>query len=57
MVNISLFTSFLVKIIKLIKFQIKKNILMKKNIQGFDFSDVFKGSDVHKFNELKNLSI
>ena len=27
------------------------------NIQGFDFSKGFEGSDVHKFNELKNLSI
>ena len=27
------------------------------NIQGFDFSKRFKYSDVHKFKELKNLSI
>ena len=27
------------------------------NIQGFDFSKGFKCSDVHKFNELKNLSV
>ena len=27
------------------------------NINGFDFTDGFKCSDVHKFNELNNLSI
>ena len=27
------------------------------NIQGFDFSKGFKGSDVHKFNESNNLSV
>ena len=27
------------------------------NINGFDFTDGFKCNDVHRFNELKNLSI
>ena len=27
------------------------------NIQGFDFANGFKCSDVHKFNELNNLSV
>ena len=27
------------------------------NIQGFDFSKGFRCSDVHKFNELNNLSV
>ena len=27
------------------------------NIQGFDFTSGFKCSDIHKFNELKSLSV
>ena len=30
---------------------------MKSNIQSFDFTNGFKCSDVHKFNELNNLSV
>ena len=34
-----------------------KQNLIELNIDGFDFTNVFKCSDVHKFNELNNLSI
>ena len=34
-----------------------KQYLNELNIQGFDFSRGFKCSDVHKFNELNNLSV
>ena len=34
-----------------------KQYLNELNINGFDFSYGFKCSDVHKFNELNNLSI
>ena len=30
---------------------------MKLNIEGFDFTNGFKCSDVHKFEKLNNLSI
>ena len=36
---------------------IYKQYFDELNIQGFDFSYGFKCSDVHKFNELNNLSI
>ena len=34
-----------------------KQYLNELNIQGFDFTNGFKCSDVHKFNDLNNLSI
>ena len=34
-----------------------RQCFIEMNIQGFDFSRGFKCSDVHKFNELNNLSV
>ena len=34
-----------------------RQYFIELNIQGFDFSKGFRCSDVHKFNELKNLSV
>ena len=34
-----------------------KQFFDELNIQGFDFTNGFKGSNVHKFNELNNLSV
>ena len=47
----------LVKTIILTEFQIIINILIKINIDGFDFTNGFNCSDVHNFIAINNLSV